>query len=51
MKLLWIEFKFGDGQFTFVLKKQIYRGIFDLLSSKVQIIFMFKFNHVNQCTK
>ena len=36
MKLLWIEFKFGDDQFTFVLKKMT-EGFFDLLFTKVQM--------------
>ena len=46
-----LKFKFGDGQFMFVLKKQIDSGIFNLLFMKVKYIFEFRFNSVNQCTK
>ena len=45
MKLIWIfksinyKFKFGDGQFMFVLRKKEC-GIFDLLFTKAKKIFL-----------
>ena len=44
MKLIWIEFKFGDGQYShlFVLKKQKTKSdwrIFDILFTTVRIVF------------
>ena len=49
MKLIWIfkyinlKFKFGEGQFMFVLKKQIDSGIFDLSFTKMKKIINFDF--------
>ena len=54
MKLIWIvkHIKIQVWWSIHVcLTKQIESGIFDLMFTKAENIFKFRFNHVNQCTK